>query len=144
MSATEYDCCQPGAVTTFGCNVFPFGYSADNQGIEWWDAIATPITTVWFNTAPYTGTKTSPDFYFDDYTTGEAFPGCADSKNSDKGWCKPEFYKNVTSGINDVIIDNNDNAPVEYYNLQGVLVNNPENGIYIRRQGTKATKIVLK
>ena len=144
VSATEYDCCQPGAVTTFGCNVFPFGYSADNQGIEWWDAIATPITTVWFNTAPYTGTKTSPDFYFDDYTTGEAFPGCADSKNSDKGWCKPEFYKNVTSGINDVIIDNNDNAPVEYYNLQGVLVNNPENGMYIRRQGTKATKIVLK
>ena len=50
----------------------------------------------------------------------------------------------MTSGINDAIIDNNDNAPVEYYNLQGVLVNNPENGMYIRRQGTKATKIVLK
>jgi hypothetical protein len=36
------------------------------------------------------------------------------------------------------------NAPVEYYNLQGVRVSNPENGIYIRRQGNKATKVVIK
>lgn len=45
------------------------------------------------------------------------------------------------SGINDVTID--ENAPVEYYNLQGVKVENPENGIFIKRQGAKATKVVL-
>ena len=35
------------------------------------------------------------------------------------------------------------NAAVEYYNLQGVRVANPENGIFIRKQGNKATKVVL-
>ena len=36
-----------------------------------------------------------------------------------------------------------DNAPVEYYNLQGVKVANPENGIFIKKQGSKTTKVVL-
>ena len=36
-----------------------------------------------------------------------------------------------------------DNAPVEYYNLQGVKVANPSNGIFIKKQGNKATKVVL-
>lgn len=34
-------------------------------------------------------------------------------------------------------------APVEYYNLQGVRVDKPANGIFIRRQGSKAQKIVI-
>ncbi len=36
-----------------------------------------------------------------------------------------------------------DNAPIEYYNLQGVKVANPENGIFIKKQGSKTTKVVL-
>ena len=36
----------------------------------------------------------------------------------------------------------NDNAPVEYYNLQGVKIENPGHGIFIRRQGTAVTKII--
>ena len=35
------------------------------------------------------------------------------------------------------------NAPVEYYNLQGVKVENPSNGIFIKKQGAKAVKVVL-
>ena len=35
------------------------------------------------------------------------------------------------------------NAPVEYYNLQGVKVANPENGVFIKKQGNKAVKVVL-
>ncbi len=35
------------------------------------------------------------------------------------------------------------NAPVEYYNLQGVKVANPSNGIFIKKQGSKATKVIL-
>lgn len=34
--------------------------------------------------------------------------------------------------------------PVEYYNLQGVRVDNPQPGIYIRRQGSKVSKVLLK
>ncbi len=44
-------------------------------------------------------------------------------------------------GVEDIVVDN---APAEYYNLQGIRVENPENGIYIRRQGSTATKIYVK
>ena len=47
----------------------------------------------------------------------------------------------IPTGIEDTMVD--DNAPVEYYNLQGVKVANPENGIFIKKQGAKATKVVL-
>ena len=43
------------------------------------------------------------------------------------------------TGINNVIADADENAPVEYYNLQGVKVEKPENGIFIKKQGAKAT-----
>lgn len=46
-----------------------------------------------------------------------------------------------TAGVTDVTVDAN--APVEYYNLQGVRVENPESGLYIRRQGGKATKVIF-
>lgn len=36
------------------------------------------------------------------------------------------------------------NAPVEYYNLQGVRVANPENGLYIVKQGNKSWKQVIR
>ncbi len=34
-------------------------------------------------------------------------------------------------------------APARYFNLQGVEVTNPTNGLYIRVQGKKATKVIL-
>lgn len=49
----------------------------------------------------------------------------------------------ATSGIESAIVDNSD-APVEYYNLQGVRVNNPANGVYIRRQGSDVSKVLVK
>lgn len=39
--------------------------------------------------------------------------------------------------------DSDLSAPVEFYNLQGVKVENPENGIFVRRQGNQITKVVL-
>lgn len=46
-----------------------------------------------------------------------------------------------TTGATNLVIENNDCA-VEYYNLQGVRVSNPENGIFIRRQGNKTIKVI--
>ena len=47
------------------------------------------------------------------------------------------------TGIHDVQLDKNTNAPVEYYNLQGIRVSEPtKGGIYIRRQGNVSTKIM--
>lgn len=42
------------------------------------------------------------------------------------------------------LIDNDDvNAPVEYFNLQGISIENPSNGVYIRRQGSKVAKVIF-
>lgn len=51
----------------------------------------------------------------------------------------------VTSGITDITVDNS-NAPVEFYNLQGVRVNadNLTPGIYVRRQGSQVSKVLVK
>ncbi len=49
------------------------------------------------------------------------------------------------AGITNVTADNDSNAPVEYYNLQGVRVANPEAGqLVIRRQGKNVSKIVVR
>lgn len=46
------------------------------------------------------------------------------------------------SGVEDITADDA-NAPVEYYNLQGVRVENPANGVFIRRQGSRVEKVVM-
>ena len=54
------------------------------------------------------------------------------------------FYDVFSSaGVEDVTVAD-ENAPVEYFNLQGVRVENPEAGLYIRRQGNTATKVLVK
>lgn len=56
-------------------------------------------------------------------------------------------YMEVTttgfSGVENVTVGD-DNAPVEYYNLQGIRVSNPEGGVYIRRQGNTVAKVLVK
>lgn len=53
-----------------------------------------------------------------------------------------EYTPKNASAIEDVEVESNE--AVEYYNLQGVKVDNPENGLYIRKQGSKATKVLVK
>ncbi len=36
-----------------------------------------------------------------------------------------------------------ENAPVEYFNLQGIRVADPDNGVYLRRQGNNVSKVVF-
>ena len=47
-----------------------------------------------------------------------------------------------TAGIGD-IVDSSDLMEIEYYNLQGQRITNPEKGVYIRRCGGKTEKIIL-
>lgn len=52
-----------------------------------------------------------------------------------------------TAGISDISVDNNNtDAPIEYFNLDGMHVSgeNLTPGIYIRRQGTDVKKILVK
>lgn len=55
-------------------------------------------------------------------------------------------YKNCreTTGIENVAVENNDNAPVEYFNLQGERINKPSKGLYIRRHGKLVQKSIAK
>lgn len=45
-----------------------------------------------------------------------------------------------TSGITEI---SNEDAATEYYNLQGIRVDNPGNGVYIRKRGANVDKIVI-
>ena len=45
------------------------------------------------------------------------------------------------TGVENIEVDN---ADVEYYNLQGVKVDNPTDGTYIKVQGNKTTKVYIK
>lgn len=53
-----------------------------------------------------------------------------------------KYIFDPSAGVEGAIADDV-NAPVKYYNLQGVEIANPENGLFIKKQGAKATKVVL-
>lgn len=53
------------------------------------------------------------------------------------------YIPDEESGINAIEAADSD-APVEYFNLQGIRVENPENGIFVRRQGSKVSKVVIR
>lgn len=46
-----------------------------------------------------------------------------------------------STGINSI---SSDNAAVKYFNLNGQQVENPSNGIFIRKQGNKVSKVVVR
>lgn len=48
------------------------------------------------------------------------------------------------TGVSGITADQDDHAPIEYYNLQGIRVDNPHAGLYIRRQGRTAKKVLIK
>lgn len=59
-------------------------------------------------------------------------------------WCSTSgstilSFKYQAAGMDQIVV--NEDEPVEYYNLQGIRVANPSNGVYIRRQGNEATKV---
>ncbi len=61
-------------------------------------------------------------------------------------WCPGETTIKFTmpadaAGIENVAVS--EDAPVEYFNLQGMRVANPEAGIFIRRQGSNTSKVRL-
>lgn len=55
----------------------------------------------------------------------------------------PKLYKKGgSSSVETITVDQN--APVEYFNLQGIRVENPANGLYIRRQGNNVAKVYIR
>ena len=73
-------------------------------------------------------------------------PG-AETANPIVPTCFRNFYVTVekSSGVENIIVsDKGEDAPVVFYDLQGRRVTNPGNGIFIRRQGEKSSKVVIR
>ena len=70
------------------------------------------------------------------YTAPESGISCEVTENA------PEYTQvGGEDGIQSIVSE--ENGEVEYYNLQGVRVAEPQNGIFVARQGNKATKVRL-
>jgi hypothetical protein len=78
------------------------------------------------------------------YTSGTTTKHEMVPVNSEKSTTYPVLYSATNAaGLNAVAVDAND-AAVEYFNLQGMRVANPQGGIFIRRQGNKVSKVVIR
>lgn len=66
-----------------------------------------------------------------------------DSKGRSLNCAKQDVTDYTGAAVEGVEVSDND-APVEYYNLNGVKVSEPTHGIYIRHQGSRTSKVVIK
>jgi hypothetical protein len=109
--------------------------TGDNKGVAYWNI---PAATT---SATYT---LNDDILGDDEGITSVYVK-ADDNATNNNLVKFESITVTKSnaGVGNVAVDESA-APVEYFNLQGVRVANPQNGLYIRRQGTKATKVLVK
>ena len=104
------------------------GISADGSELTGIDGVLeSPNTIVWTNDWGFGVTDANGSFqgFYEYNLGGKIITG----------------FRLDGSGVKDVAVDAN--APVEYYNLQGVRVAEPTNGIYIRRQGNTASKVLV-
>lgn len=79
--------------------------------------------------------------------------GMGKAKNTGDGywqpWCDQKLLawdENASSGVDSIALDTeiDENAPVEYFNMQGVRVAEPTTGLYIVRQGNKVSKQLIR
>jgi hypothetical protein len=110
--------------------------------------VYTPVTDVLWESTPFLGT---------DETESVELPISFNEAENDKVYyLRAEYMRggaqtylnqiSITfpseSAVEDIIPDST-SAPVEYYNLQGLKISNPESGqLLIKRQGAKSTKVV--
>lgn len=104
-----------------------------------------PIEKIYYNTTkPVKGDKNIFTQKSYDNTTLYVPKGSSDNFLLVSPWM---YFHNIQeidfAGIDGVKSDEYSDASVEYYNLQGIRVENPESGLYIRRQGNKSTKVYI-
>ncbi len=129
--------------------VFGFEFTADNPSANWWmwpEAIPggtqiDPGTGSIFKTVPYTGTKTSAEFYSDQYVGGLFFS----NNTPEKGYTVP-CPELIPSSVDDVVGTGARVIGHEYYNLMGQrLPKEPSTGIFIDRiLKADGTSVVIK
>ncbi len=110
--------------------------SADNATIQSIEFTGSKVNNTYFttDTGTFTGTTWTPA-----ESTSQVVFSC--TTNAQIGTVTVTY--SLETGVN-VIEAEESSASVEYYNLQGVKVANPAGGLYIRVQGNKATKVLVK
>lgn len=81
------------------------------------------------------------------YVANRAFNAVyAIPQNASQAVTTSDWTLRGTSGVDNVLVGDDSDAPVEYFNLQGIRVGseNLTPGIYIRRQGSQAIKVLVK
>lgn len=68
--------------------------------------------------------------------------GAKEAYAADPYWGRFGTIVDNGAGVDEIGVDRSD-APVEYFTLQGVRVENPASGIYIRRSGSAVSKVVI-
>jgi hypothetical protein len=132
-----------GTITELYANIFGFGYTLvdSNWGKEWWQLPM--VVAVSTKTLPYTGTKTSADFYKNDVSEANFFPA---GFNDWMGYAGPCL---VTTDVKDTFVSDSPIVGYEFYTvLGGKLEIQPEKGIFIqktlREDGTSTTLKMYK
>lgn len=66
--------------------------------------------------------------------------------NVDPSWAWTVFNLSIpeTDAVDEITADDDSDAPAVYYNLQGVRVDEPGAGLYIRVRGTRTDKVLLR
>ncbi len=100
-----------------------------------------------YGSSPVGGTPYDPSF-FDNVTGSYSQDPSSSEEKEDEDiitYAPARIGHASFSGVEDITLQPaDDEAPAVYYNLQGMRVDNPANGIYIKRQGSKATKVMVR
>lgn len=99
-----------------------------------------------YGSSPVGGTPYDPAFFDNVKSDYSKDPSSSKEKeDEDILTYMPARIGNGSASVGEIIVEPvEDDAPVVYYNLQGMRVDNPANGIYIMRQGSKATKVLVR
>ena len=124
----------------------PLTYEGGNLLVTCWsnrvsDGEAQAVITYAMRTRDYSTMSTGDDFvnFPTVYDTGEQWPYHSPNKYLPVTKINAQRTKGAAASV-----AADSAAPVEFFNLQGVRVDNPAGGIFIRRQGDKVQKVVIR
>lgn len=110
------------------------------NGVITWDAVNGASAYAVFLNGGYVAHVTDTKFAVEEPKADDVYT--VKAANAMGGLGTPAAVKDLTSGIGSIAAE--DEVEAVYYNLQGVRVANPANGLYIRVAGDKAEKVIVK
>lgn len=108
-------------------------YSSASEGNSYWDAVMEDGKIKLSN-------KNNSAVYL----AGKVYNNDYEMVPTDKADQTLPYLYVVKAGSGVAELEAEENAEAVYYNLQGVKVAEPENGLYIKVQGKKATKVMIR